>query len=83
MIQSCSDAIFICVHFQLYTLLAFDPQHNGVPVAWVIMSKSMTSDISKCMETLLLKVRMGMLEWKVNAFMVDDATTKIGTFRYV
>ena len=35
------------------------------------------------METLLLKVCIGMLEWKVNAFMVDDAATKIGTIRYI
>lgn len=83
MIQSCSDVIFICVQFQLYTLLAFDSQHNGVPVAWVIMSRSMTSDISKWMETLLLKVRMGMLEWKLNAFMVDDAAAEIGAIRYI
>ena len=61
MIQSCSDVIFICVQFQLYTLLEFDSQHNGVPMAWVIMSRSMTSDIAKWMETLLLKVQMGML----------------------
>ena len=83
MIQSYSDVIFICVQFQLYTLLAFDPQHNGVPVAWVIMLRSMTLNIGKWMETLLLKVHMCMLEWKLNACMVGDATTEIGAIRYI
>ena len=71
------------MQFQLYTLLAFDSQRNGVPVAWVLMSRSMTLDIAKWMETLLLKVRMGMLEWKLNEFMVDDAVAEIGAIRYV
>lgn len=65
------------MQFQLYTLLTFDSQHNGVRVAWVLMSRSMTSDITKWMEMLLLKVRMGMLEWKLNAFMVDDAAAQV------
>ena len=47
------------------------------------MSRSMTSNIAKWMETLILKVHMGVLERKVNAFMVDDAETKIGTIRYI
>ena len=71
------------MQFQLYTLLAFDSQHNVVPVAWVIMLRSMSSDIYKWMETLLLKVRMGMLEWKLNAFIVDDAMAYIGEIRYI
>jgi hypothetical protein len=69
------------MHFQLYILLAFDFQHNGVPMAWVLMSRSMTFDIAKWME-ILLKVHMVMLEWKLNAFMVDDVATKIGATRY-
>ena len=83
MIQASNDVLFICMQFQLYTLLAFDSQHNGVPIAWVVMSRSMTSDISKWMETLLIKVHMGMLEWNLNAFMVDDATVEIGAIKYI
>ncbi len=71
------------MQFQLYTLLAFDSQHNGVPIAWVIMSRSTTLDIMRWMETLLLKVRMGMLEWKLNAFMVDDVAAEIIAIMYV
>lgn len=83
MIQASNDVLFIYMQFQLYTLLAFDSQHNGVLVAWVFMLTSMTSDISKWMETLLLKVRMGMLEWNLNAFMVYDAAMEIGAIRYI
>jgi len=47
------------------------------------MSRFMTSDITKWMEMLLLKVHMGMLEWKLNAFMEDDVVVEIGAIRYI
>ena len=41
------------------------------------MLKSMTSNIAKQIETLFLKVYISMLEWKLNAFIIDDVITKI------
>eukprot|EP01018_Ginkgo_biloba_P007421 Gb_19559 [translate_table: standard] len=31
--------------YQLYTLMVFDKQQNGLPIAWVISSHDRTSDI--------------------------------------
>eukprot|EP01018_Ginkgo_biloba_P024903 Gb_17664 [translate_table: standard] len=41
---------------QLFTILAFDEHQNGIPVAWVIMSRATIPDISSWLEMLYHKV---------------------------
>ncbi|XP_059075214.1 uncharacterized protein LOC131053458 [Cryptomeria japonica] len=67
--------------FQLYTMLIFDSKHMGVPVAWVIMSRSYAHDIAYWMHILLQRVHMKNIEWSLNAFMVDDAGAEIKAIR--
>ncbi|GLJ49309.1 hypothetical protein SUGI_1042260 [Cryptomeria japonica] len=69
--------------FQLYTMLVFDSKHMGVPVAWVIMSRSCAHDIAYWMHILLQRVHMKNIEWSLNAFMVDDAGVEIKVIREV
>eukprot|EP01018_Ginkgo_biloba_P041026 Gb_33026 [translate_table: standard] len=39
--------------YQLYTLMVFDKQQNGLPIAWVISSRDRTSDIKIWMSALI------------------------------
>ncbi|KAH9331162.1 hypothetical protein KI387_003270, partial [Taxus chinensis] len=63
--------------FMLYTILAFDNMHNGLPVAWVLMSRAIVPDLTLWMRKLVVSVHCHMLEWKPNDFMVDDARAEI------
>lgn len=61
--------------------MAFDGQQHGVPVAWVVASRNMSPDIVKWLEVLMDKCYQLRPDWKVNAFMVDDALAKIDALR--
>ncbi|KAH9299293.1 hypothetical protein KI387_030975, partial [Taxus chinensis] len=69
--------------FMLYTILAFDNMHNGLPVAWVLMSRATVPDLTLWMRKLVVSAHCHMLEWKPNAFMVDDARAEIVAIREV
>lgn len=70
------------MQYQLYTLLIFDKQQSGVPIAWVVSSRNRSSDISLWLSKLMDRGRQLKLEWTVNAFMTDDALAEINAIRY-
>eukprot|EP01018_Ginkgo_biloba_P014548 Gb_31390 [translate_table: standard] len=39
--------------YQLYTLMVFDKQQNGLPIAWVISSRDKASDIKIWLSALI------------------------------
>jgi hypothetical protein len=53
----------------------------GLPVAWVIMSRSCAHDISYWMRILIQRVHLQNVGWRLNAFMVDDAGAEIKAIR--
>ena len=55
----------------------------GVPVAWIIMSRSCAHDITYWMHILLQRAHLKNINWKLNAFMVDDAAAEIKAIRYI
>ncbi|KAH9301055.1 hypothetical protein KI387_012638, partial [Taxus chinensis] len=63
--------------FMLYTILAFDNMHNGLLVTWVLMSRATILDLTCWMCKLVVSAHCNMLEWKPNAFIVDDARAEI------
>ena len=67
--------------FQLYTLVTFDEQQSGVPVAWVVASCNTLEDIALWLELLMHRCHQIRIDWKVNAFMVDDALDEISALR--
>ena len=70
------------MQYQLYTLLIFDKQQSGVPIAWVVSSRNRSSDISLWLSKLMDRGRQLKLEWTVNAFMTYDALVEINAIRY-
>ena len=61
--------------------MVFEEHFNGIPVAWVISSCNTTNDICRWMLSLFA---IGIKEcpyWHVQAFITDDAATKIGALR--
>ena len=70
------------MQYQLYTLLIFDKQQSGVPIAWVVSSRNRSSDISLWLSKLMDRGRQLKLEWTVNAFMTDDVLAEINAIRY-
>ena len=80
-----SSNLTLCViwilQYQLYTLVAFDGQQNGVPIAWVVSSRNTSSDIVSWLEVLMNMCYELRPDWKVNAFMVDDALAEIDALR--
>ena len=73
--------MFCVWQYQLYTLVAFDEQQSGVPVAWVVDFRNTTQDIALWLDLLMQRCHQARLEWKVNAFMVDDALAEIAALR--
>eukprot|EP01018_Ginkgo_biloba_P023179 Gb_29607 [translate_table: standard] len=69
--------------YQLYTLMVFDKQQNGLPIAWVISSRDRASDIKEWLSALIEEGVKERQDWKVNAFMTDDALAEIGALRSV
>ena len=61
--------------------MAFDGQQNGVPVAWVLASRNTSADIVSWLEVLMNRCYQRRPNWKVNAFMVDDALVEIDALR--
>eukprot|EP01018_Ginkgo_biloba_P032307 Gb_10547 [translate_table: standard] len=59
--------------YQLYTLMVFDKQKNGLPIAWVISSRDKASDIKIWLSALIEEGVKEHKDWKVNTFMTDDA----------
>eukprot|EP01018_Ginkgo_biloba_P027921 Gb_24886 [translate_table: standard] len=69
--------------YQLYTLMVFDKQQNGLPIAWVISSCDRASDIKEWLSALIEEGVKERQDWKVNAFMKDDVLAEIGALRSV
>ena len=67
--------------YQLYTLVPFDEQQSGVPVAWVVASRNTSEDIAVWLDHLMHRCHQIRIDWKVNAFMVDDALAQISALR--
>jgi hypothetical protein len=61
--------------------VAFDDQQSGVPVAWVVTSQNTSFDIVTWLKPLMDRCYQFHPEWKVNAFMVDDALAEIDALR--
>jgi len=59
----------------------FDEQQSGVHVAWVVASRNTSDDIAIWLEHLMRKCFQTRPDWKVNAFMVDDALAEISALR--
>lgn len=70
------------MQYQLYTLLVFDKQQNGIPIAWVVSSRNRSSDISSWLSKIMERGRQLKPDWTVNAFMTDDALAEIDAIRY-
>lgn len=68
--------------YQLYMFVVFDEQQSGVLVTWVVMSCSASQDIALWLDHLLHRCYQLRPDWKVNAFMVDDALAEIIALRY-
>jgi hypothetical protein len=61
--------------------VAFDDQQSRVPVAWVVTSWNTSRDIVTWLKRLMDRCYQFHPEWKVNAFMVDDALAEIDALR--
>ena len=69
------------MQYQLYTLMVFDKNQNGVPIAWVISSRNTTNDIKKCLSTLFEIRIKERPDWQAHAFITDDVATEIEALR--
>eukprot|EP01018_Ginkgo_biloba_P029619 Gb_01440 [translate_table: standard] len=69
--------------YQLYTLMVFDKQQNGLLIAWVISSCDRASDIKDWLSALIEEGVKECQDWKINAFMTDDALAEIGALSVV
>eukprot|EP01018_Ginkgo_biloba_P035849 Gb_29690 [translate_table: standard] len=67
--------------YQLYTLTMFDQFQNGVLISWVVSSQDITSDIEEWLQAIFYAGVKERPDWRVCAFMTNDAATKIKAFR--
>ncbi|GLJ34588.1 hypothetical protein SUGI_0695670 [Cryptomeria japonica] len=67
--------------YQLYSLLVFDEQEAGVPVAWAISSRNKVEDINEWLMEVYKRGKRDKEDWHVNAFMTDDASAEIEAIR--
>ncbi len=68
------DALFgtYDVKYHLFTLMAFDFHHIGVPVAWVIMSQQTCENLVEWLNAMWAKLLLHMSDWRPSCFIVDD-----------
>ncbi|KHN10140.1 hypothetical protein glysoja_023721 [Glycine soja] len=63
--------------YPLFTLLVFDSRQHALPVAWVITRSFAKPDVSKWLKALIDQARSVEPGWKLNGFLIDDATAEI------
>ncbi|GLJ16526.1 hypothetical protein SUGI_0282350 [Cryptomeria japonica] len=62
---------------QLYSFLVFDEQQSGVPIAWAMTSRNKIKDIQVWLMELWRQGKEKRHDWRINAFIMDDASTEI------
>ncbi|GLJ25216.1 hypothetical protein SUGI_0482450 [Cryptomeria japonica] len=67
--------------YELYTLLVFDEQEAGIPIAWAISSRNKVEDINEWLTEVYKRGKQSKEDWHVNAFMTDDASAEIEAIR--
>ncbi|GLJ36743.1 hypothetical protein SUGI_0739890 [Cryptomeria japonica] len=67
--------------YELYTLLVFDEQEAGIPIAWAISSRNKVEDINEWLIEVYKRGKQSKEDWHVNAFMTDDASAEIEAIR--
>ncbi|KAF5960311.1 hypothetical protein HYC85_001520 [Camellia sinensis] len=68
--------------YPLCTLLVFDSRQHALPIAWVIIRNIAKPDMSKWMKALLDCAHAIDPGWKINGFLIDDATEEINLTRH-
>jgi hypothetical protein len=63
--------------------MVFDEWHNGVLVAYIIISSYKTCDLSPWMDVLNKILFFVKVDWHFNAFIVDDVRAEIYSLRYM
>jgi hypothetical protein len=61
----------------LFTLMEFDDQCTGVPLAWIITSKQTFEDLIEWLKLLKDKMLSHMPHWKPSCFLVNDAPQEL------
>jgi hypothetical protein len=61
--------------------MVFDEWHNGIPVAYVIMSKCQEEDILAWLTKLRDRILAVSLEWLSNAVIVDCAKAELNCIK--
>ncbi|GLJ36926.1 hypothetical protein SUGI_0746530 [Cryptomeria japonica] len=69
--------------YQLYSLLVFDEQQSGVPIAWTVTSRNKIEDIEVWLVELQRRAKEKRPDWSINAFIIDDASAEIQAIQYV
>ncbi|GLJ23594.1 hypothetical protein SUGI_0446820 [Cryptomeria japonica] len=69
--------------YPIYTLLAFDSNQTTIPIAWIIAGSLQSHDVYKWMGTLHDRVRAKDSTWRLNGFIIDDASIEISVIRDV
>ncbi|GLJ24203.1 hypothetical protein SUGI_0461520 [Cryptomeria japonica] len=74
---TCKDVINAATRYQLYLCLIFDEKQSGVPVAWSVTSRNKIEDIQVWLMELRRRGKEKRPDWRINAFITDDASAKI------
>lgn len=72
----------LCGQFPLYTVMVFDEYYNGVPVSYIITSKTAQADLVPWLKALNASMIAKKLDWCPTAFIVDYAQGEINSLRY-
>ena len=59
--------------YLLWSLLVFDDWNNGIPVAWVLISRSSEKDLTMWLEPLWRHIDKDMPIFLPSYFLTDDA----------
>jgi hypothetical protein len=70
------------VQFPLYTIMVFDEYHNGIPVAFIITSKTGQADLVPWLKALNSAMTSKQPNWCPCAFIVDCAPGEINSITY-
>ncbi|GLJ16257.1 hypothetical protein SUGI_0273460 [Cryptomeria japonica] len=71
------DVTNAAMRYQLYVCLIFDAEKAGVLVAWVVTSRNKIEDSQVWLMELQILAKEKRPDWRINAFIMDDASAEI------
>ena len=78
-----SDRRIVCLQYPLFTILVYDAQGNGLPVAWYVTGSANADSIQDFLDAFMTACRKRREDFKPTCILMDDDAAEQLAVRYV